>query len=248
MFENSEEAKEWFQGQKLETKIQWVELWKESDWDELENRTGEYYDGLVNIFEEIEEARSDADNRDSVIDELQTEGFELPVAASMYEAAAKDSLGKDATYLRRNAEGPGQIKEVAKVAIAKFLGRPELYSQTDVPDHLVEPADRVLINTIARQLITSYDPIDGLKEILISEYKYTEEQADALFAPILDHMEDIERQYAYGKIINISDEVESSTTKIQQLEQEISEINKKIEKIERQAGKDMNGNYREESY
>ena len=234
MFENLEETKEWFQGQNLETKIRWVELWDEGEMEELESRTGDHYDSFCKLLEEVQEARRDTDKREPVIDELRTEGFELPVAASIYEAAASDTATADATYLRRNSSGPDEIRSASQIAIRKLVGEPNIFADSEASEDLVERADRLLLNTIAPQLIKSYSPIEFLQEYFIENYGFNENQASAFFEPISGYLHEIEQAYAYSRIIQSVDQNEEIVSQQKELQDQINELNNRIKRIERQ--------------
>lgn len=240
MFEGVEDAKDWFHTQRLERRINLIELWEGGETEELKEQTGDHYEQFQELMEQVREENAKDEVTDVVLrDELEAQGFETVVALKIQDAM-DSSIGPsdDVIFLRRKLS-PAELERLIELCVQLYEGE---YSTNTVQEKvdsihakdvdgddselssdLFNRANRFMQASI-RNSITLTGGLAQVRAQVEDSANYDEEYLEALFGPVEANLERLQQFYIYYRIKELE-------TEVGEVNQKLDEVNIKLNKV-----------------
>jgi len=245
MLEGIEDTKDWFYEQRLERRVSLIELWRDGESEELEEKTGEHHNDFREMMEQIREEYSSEDMTDRVLqNELEKDGFDSVIALQIIDAMEESSGPRDdLVFLKRNAT-PTELEKMVEKAVELYMGdiSPEKLREfiqsleetddeasdqngTDLTQDLFNRANRFMIASI-RISIEETGGLEAIKEETRSSANMSEDQVEAIFSPIESNLNDLQRYHIYYHIKEMKSNVTELGNKVDKIAVTISDIHR----------------------
>lgn len=210
-----DEAMEWFQALSLTDRIQLIELWENGEESELQNESGDYYEGFIKMMHEIREELLEQ-SESEVQESLESQGFDELVSRAILQAVeVPESLQGDLIFFQTRRD-PDEIRELVNYATDVYLGNrsPNELQEKTFTEENNESEEEELFKRIYRfvqeAVRISIEESGGI-ETLRSEIRdeTNEEMTEAIFDPIKSKLNKLQRYYIYLHITKIEDRVDN---------------------------------------
>lgn len=135
MLENVDEVVDWFQNERIERQLDYVELWENNEVDELESKLGENYEQFQEMLEQIQEEKAKDEMKQQVLkEELISDGFDRSVALFIVDAINSSVDPNDDLIILKRKTSPDELRNLMDLSVKLYLGkinREELISEIE---------------------------------------------------------------------------------------------------------------------
>lgn len=250
MLENVDEVVDWFQNERIERQLDYVELWENNEIDELESKLGEKYEQFQEMLEQIQEEKAKDEMKQQVLkEELISDGFDRSVALFIVDAINSSVDPNDDLIILKRKTSPDELRNLMDLSVKLYLGKinwEELISEiekidegeldedatiergnedeaiSDMSSDLLSRANRFLQASV-RVSLTDLGGIADVKRDVRESTNFNDEYAEALFDPIDENLSELQRYWTSNYVNNINDRVKDIENKIDTIMNMMSE-------------------------
>jgi len=241
MFEDHSEAVDWFTeeaGSSTQKAI--INGLNDRDRETVRDQVNdEHLEGFLGMREEIRQAQMQDDlPRQTIIDQMTDEGFDMMTAGPLYDSVRGNILTLDLSYIRSNTT-PEETGVLIEEAVYLFNGTPRQDPTFSRDDDLMNRALRVLTAAYIPRLANQYQPFQGIEESLRDAGQFEDQRVGEFIEPLKSNKVDLLQMYNFNRVENISDTASTLESKLETIESQLEHISHQLSDRENRYDREM---------